>query len=155
MVKDAAAYAIEAHGAQRYGDQPYSAHLAAVADILTEWGAEPAIVAAGWLHDVIEDTHVSFPDLLLAFGPRVAHIVWAVTGEGDTRRAKVAAVMRKVAAFPDAALVKLADRIANVEAAENPSHHLDRYRREAPYFAAHIRPLVPVSAWMRLETALS
>lgn len=95
LVQDAAAYAIAAHGAQTYGDRPYAEHLSGVAAILEEWGADPEIVAAGWLHDVIEDTAASFADLSATFGQRVAEAVWAVTAEGDTRAEKMAAIYRK------------------------------------------------------------
>ena len=53
-------FAIAAHGDQRYGDQPYAVHLDRVAGLLAEHG-HAEVVPVGFLHDVLEDTEVSFP----------------------------------------------------------------------------------------------
>lgn len=50
-------FAIEAHGEQRYGDQPYSVHLDAVAGLLEPYGADAQMI--GYLHDVVEDTAIT------------------------------------------------------------------------------------------------
>lgn len=42
---------------------------------LLQYGATPDVVAAGWLHDTIEDTQTSYRDLVLAFGPVIAGLV--------------------------------------------------------------------------------
>ncbi len=80
-------------------------------------------------------------------------MVWAVTAEGDLRAEKMAAIYRKIAAEPDAALVKLADRLANVEAAPPGSKHRERYRRERGEFGIHVQQRVPTHAWRRLDAA--
>lgn len=147
-------FAVEAHGAQVYGDdQPYVHHLSAVVDVLSAWTTDPELIDAAWLHDTLEDTDVTRDALASRFGARVAALVWAVTAEGDDRPAKMAAIYRKIAATPDAAWVKLADRVANVEAAPAGSRHQERYRREAPGFEAAIRPHVSEAAWERLSLA--
>ncbi|MGQ3040868.1 MAG: HD domain-containing protein [Brevundimonas sp.] len=154
MIEAARAFAIAAHGDQIYGDdQPYEHHLAEVAAVLGGWTDDPELVAAAWLHDTLEDTPVSRSELETRFGARIARIVWAVTAEGDTRPEKMAAIYRKIAETPDAALVKLADRVANVEAAAPGSRHIARYSGEQPAFEAAVKGLVPSVAWARLEEA--
>jgi (p)ppGpp synthase/HD superfamily hydrolase len=48
-------FAIAKHGTQKYGEHPYSYHLAQVSQVLAELGyaADEAIAAAGWLHDIL------------------------------------------------------------------------------------------------------
>jgi hypothetical protein len=78
---DAAAFAAAAHAGQlRKGTpRPYIEHPAAVAATLDRHYGDPDLVAAGWLHDVLEDTHVARRDLEARFGERVTALVVAVT----------------------------------------------------------------------------
>lgn len=152
-IQEARDFAVAAHGAQTYGDQPYEIHLAAVAANIAEWTEDEDLIAAAWLHDTLEDTAVKPDELADRFGERVARLVWAVTAEGDLRAEKMAAIYRKIAAEPDAALVKLADRVANVAAAPPGSKHLERYQRERVEFGIHVQHRVPAHAWRRLDAA--
>src|ERR1041385_8713968 len=60
-------------------DVPYVSHLAGVAVILARHGFDEEVVAAGALHDAIEDQGVTFADLATRFGERVATLVKMVT----------------------------------------------------------------------------
>jgi (p)ppGpp synthase/HD superfamily hydrolase len=60
-VSRARAFAIKAHGEQRYGDQRYSFHLEAVAELLHPFGIDAQTV--GYLHDVVEDTPLTLTAL--------------------------------------------------------------------------------------------
>lgn len=155
MSTDAEAFAIAAHGDQRYDGEPYRVHLAAVVRVLNDFGYVGAYEAAGWLHDVVEDTGVSLVEIADRFGPDVARMVDAVTGLGATRAERNARIYAGIAQTPEAAAVKVADRIANVEAARDGSEHGARYLREAEAFAAVVRPYVPPAMWLRLEEALA
>ncbi|NBB64296.1 HD domain-containing protein [Pseudomonas sp. ODNR1LW] len=150
-------YAVRAHGDQTYGDLPYVVHLDAVVSVLRGWwglgGAD--ILAAAYLHDVLEDTSATYADLVGTFGSRVADIVWACTGEGETRDQRTAAIYAKVARDGSAAVVKLADRVANLEACTPRSAHADRYAREHKAFVAALKPHVPRTCWDRYVTAVS
>lgn len=151
----AEAFAAFAHGDQKYGDQPYSVHLSAVVAILQEWGCDDDTLIAGLLHDVLEDTFVSKRTVENLFGPTVGRLVDALTGVGENRSRRLANALGLIKAIcPEAAVVKLADRIANVEAAAPDSDHMARYRREQPGFETVIRPLTSVQQWARLEAAL-
>lgn len=149
-------YAIRAHGDQTYGDLPYVVHLDAVASILMDWGMDGAeIIAAAYLHDVLEDTDVTMTDLRKTFGDGVARIVWACTGDGETRDERMASIYAKVAQIGRGAVVKLADRVANLEACAPGYDHARRYAGEHKAFAAALKPCVPRTCWDRYVTAVS
>ena len=88
-VTDAAKeFAIAQHGNQEYGEHPYSYHLAQVFQVLAEFGYadDEVIAAAGWLHDVLEDTPTTYSMLVSEFGEETTDIVWAVTSEPGENR---------------------------------------------------------------------
>ena len=137
----AAAFAVHAHGDQLYGVSLYSAHLEEVRKVLLDFGFGGAIAQAAWLHDTIEDTGHTRKTIADAFGDDVAALVWAVTGVGVNRKARVADAYAKIVAHPEAVFLKLADRIANVESSARTRYDADRlamYRKEQPAFEAMI-----------------
>jgi (p)ppGpp synthase/HD superfamily hydrolase len=77
MIKRAIELAAKAHHNQfRKGtDTPYFAHPCNVGVILAQNGCPVEVIAAGILHDVIEDTPITVDDLRLQFGKKVASIV--------------------------------------------------------------------------------
>jgi (p)ppGpp synthase/HD superfamily hydrolase len=140
--------AVAAHGDQRYGEQPYSDHLEEVVAVLHRFGASleneataPLLVAA-WLHDSVEDTALGHEEVAVTFGPVVADLVWRVTDEpGRNRKERKAATYPKIAADETAILLKLADRIANVESSiRYELRLLEMYRKEQQSFQAALRP---------------
>ena len=142
MIDRAQSYATEAHRGQNYGptDKPYTYHLERVVAVLQRFGIEDEnLLAAGWLHDIIEDTKTTAKDLHQEFGPRVAALVDAVTdGLGETREARKQRPYSLIPKVPDAVCLKLADRIANLEASIDEGHKrlLDRYAQEHTGFVA-------------------
>lgn len=119
LVLKARIFAAWAHDEQTYGDDPYLKHLDDVVAVLRRFGYnDPELLAAGYLHDVIEDTETTRDDLEATFGSRVADLVDAVTdGEGNNRAARKARPYRLIPGVTGAVLLKVADRIANCEAA--------------------------------------
>lgn len=109
----ARAFATTAHEGQTdKAGEPYIGHPERVARRLA--GNPPEVVAAGWLHDVVEDTDAAIGDIFDVFGFRVAVTVDAVTHrEGETRRQ----YLDRVRANPDARLVKMADILDNADPA--------------------------------------
>jgi (p)ppGpp synthase/HD superfamily hydrolase len=134
----AAAFAVHAHGEQLYGHEPYSVHLEAVRAVLHDFSIDGELTIAAWLHDVLEDTTTTREQIAHAFGEDVAALVEAVTGRGPNRKARRADAYAKIEALPDAVFLKLADRIANVEASKPGGRHLVMYREEQPGFEAMI-----------------
>jgi (p)ppGpp synthase/HD superfamily hydrolase len=152
----ARSFAITAHGDQQYGDRPYVEHLDAVAAVVSGWGMPDDLVNAAYLHDVLEDTATAHHEIIDPFGWAVFDIVYACTAEPLlTREQAMASIYRKVALNGNAALVKLADRIANVEASEPGSRHAVRYLSEHRAFSAALKPYVPPFAWDRYVTGIS
>jgi guanosine-3',5'-bis(diphosphate) 3'-pyrophosphohydrolase len=102
------------------GNEPYVNHLAEVASILAGVtdGADAELVAAGWLHDTIEDTGTTRDEIAKKFGPRVAALVVEVTD--DMSLAKTERRQRQIEdaqhKSPGARLIKIADKISNIRA---------------------------------------
>lgn len=145
LVTRARAFAIAAHVNTKYGDLPYEYHLKAVVKELGDGWPDgygyvalhsDEVIAAAWLHDVVEDTDVTLGDIIEEFGGKVARLVDAVTDEsGEDRKARKAGMYKKLAKAPvGARAIKLADRIANTKASiENPVM-AKLYREEFPEF---------------------
>jgi (p)ppGpp synthase/HD superfamily hydrolase len=153
-------FAIAKHATQKYGAHPYSYHLAQVSQVLSQFGCagDEAIAAAGWLHDVLEDTPTTYEMLMSEFGNEVADIVFAVTSEpGENRADRFRKTALKIQSNKKALIVKLADRIANTEASFQSNPKLYKmYLKEFPLFKELLYnpqyvELMPM--WNRLENS--
>jgi len=130
LVSKAAEFAAHRHtGEARKArpEEPYVNHLAEVASILAEVtdGADAELVAAGWLHDTVEDELATPVELMAEFGDRIAALVDEVTDDmslpqAQRRQKQVVDAPHK---SPDAKLIKIADKISNIRARihANPS----------------------------------
>lgn len=86
LIEKAYDFAKIAHnGQKRYSGEPYFNHLFAVAQNLAELGMDATTVAAGFLHDSIEDTNTSVEIIEKKFGKEVRFIVEGVTKLGTLR----------------------------------------------------------------------
>src|SRR5512146_564467 len=80
LIQRAYRLAEEAHrGQKRISGEPYINHCLAVAQILAELRVPPEVLAAGLLHDTVEDTTVTLADIQRDFGDVVASLVDGVT----------------------------------------------------------------------------
>lgn len=149
LVQNAKAFATQAHRRinqlRRYSGQPYEVHLKAVADIVESVSDDPEMIAAAWLHDVVEDTPATVDDLERTFGKGVATLVHELTdvsrpGHGN-RSARVKVYREHLAASSaPAKTVKLADLIDNCR-------DITRHDRKfAPIFLAEMAALLDVLA---------
>jgi guanosine-3',5'-bis(diphosphate) 3'-pyrophosphohydrolase len=154
----AEAFAIQAHGSQKYGDQPYVVHLRHVSQILEQagFGGEPALSAAAWLHDVVEDTAVEVEEVRRFFGEDVADIVFRVTDElGSNRKERKLKTYPKIAGHRGATIIKLCDRIANVEASKKNPEKMAMYLAEYSEFKQRLfMPGIADHLWQRLDELL-
>jgi guanosine-3',5'-bis(diphosphate) 3'-pyrophosphohydrolase len=123
LVSEAAEFAARRHSGKARkgrGNEPYVNHLAEVANLLATVadGADTELVAAGWLHDTIEDTETTREELAQKFGNRVADLVDEVTDDmslpKDRRRQKQ--IEDAPHKSPGAKLIKIADKVSNVRA---------------------------------------
>lgn len=135
-LSEARGWCQRAHGDQKYGDHPYSFHLDAVENVAVRFGFQDDEVVrmSCQTHDLKEDRGVTREQLLAAgFPTEVADITDAVTDEeGATRDEKKAKTLPKIAKIRKAILVKLCDRIANVEFSKqtNNDRKFQMYKKE-------------------------
>jgi len=121
IVTEARLFACEAHKKQkrRYTFEPYSVHLKSVACMVASVTQKPQIVAAAWLHDIVEDTPITLEDVGV-FGFEIKKLVFEVTDHSsrtDGNRAARKKIDLDHARFasPDAQTIKLADLIDNAD----------------------------------------
>lgn len=148
-------FAVAAHKGQRYGHEPYEAHLAATRQVLRDFGYDGDLAVAAWLHDTVEDTSVTRDQIEAQFGSDVAALVWAVTGVGNSRTERNADAYAKMQAHPPAVTLKLADRIANSEASLDMPRYHAMYRRELAGFATALGEHGDPRMWERLRRVLA
>ena len=123
LIQKAYVFAAAAHAGQtRLSGEPYLSHPLAVADTLADMGFDEPTVAAGLLHDTVEDTSVTIDDIAENFGDEVADIVDGVTkiskivfenkeeAQAENIRKMILAMSHDMRVI----MVKLADRLHNM-----------------------------------------
>ena len=128
VLRNAYRLCLEKHeGQKRLSGEPYISHPLEVMNILAELRLDTVCLAAGMLHDVVEDTPTSVAGLEEQFGPEVAHIVEGVTKisrihflnpeqqQAENFRKMLLAMVDDVRVV----LVKLADRLHNMRTLEH------------------------------------
>ena len=140
LIRRAYNYSLLHHtGQQRASGEPYLVHPLEVACVLAEMKLDPIAIAAGLLHDSVEDTSVTIIDIRKEFGEQVAHIVEGVTkiskidfASSEERQAEN--VRKMVLAMVDdirVVLIKLADRLHNMRTLEHlPPERQQRIAKE-------------------------
>ena len=130
-------YSARVHDGQvRLSGEPYLSHPLEVAGILADMNLDAVSVAAGLLHDVIEDTHTTAAEIERLFGHEVARIVSGVTklsvlpvSDSQTRQAE--SIRKTLLAMADdirVILIKLADRVHNMRTLQY--HRKESKRRQ-------------------------
>ena len=145
LLRFARFFAAARHGDQKYGGGlPYTHHLQQVEEVMKRFGCvtrdgqwlDYEMLAACWLHDVVEDTPTKLKEIAELFTERVADLVRAVTNEpGENRKVRHALTYPKTLACPGAVRLKLADRIANVSAG---GKLVEMYRKEYDVFRRNL-----------------
>lgn len=133
-VEKAYGYAKKAHeGQTRYSGEPYFIHPAATAKVLAEYGMDAITIAAGLLHDAVEDGRVSREEMEKEFGKELLFIVDGVTKLGTHKyrgAERHAESLRRllVATASDirVLIVKLADRYHNMQTLNHVPEHKRR-----------------------------
>jgi len=115
-------YAKEAHGTQKrkYTGEPYIVHSVAVAQLVASVAEDCEAICAALLHDVIEDTPITYNDILTSFGYGIATLVLEVSDvslpEHGNRAIRKAVDRRHLSYASELGkTIKLADMINNAE----------------------------------------
>lgn len=122
LIEKAKLYATASHGAvnqkRKYSLTPYIEHPAEVANTVTGCGGTIEMIAAAWLHDVVEDTGITLEYLANDFPKEVISLVNELTDkskpeDGNRAARKQIDLERLAAASPEAQTIKYADLIDN------------------------------------------
>ncbi|MCL4215573.1 MAG: bifunctional (p)ppGpp synthetase/guanosine-3',5'-bis(diphosphate) 3'-pyrophosphohydrolase [Candidatus Hydrogenedentes bacterium] len=161
LIRKAYRVANEAHHTQpRLSGEPYITHPLAVALILDQLHLDSTTIAAGLLHDVLEDTPMTRAELAEEFGEEIAALVDGVSKTknikwttGQTRQQKQAENLRKmlVATAQDVRviLIKLADRLHNMRTIEHipQAKRRERIARETLDIFAPLAHRLGIARW--------
>jgi (p)ppGpp synthase/HD superfamily hydrolase len=146
-------FAFQVHEGQMYGDVPYWHHLQDVVTILSDFGFDNRYIDAGWLHDTCEVDGITDDMIEERFGRWTRRVVWACYGTGATRLRRNATIYHRMLEVRDAIPVKVADRIAHVEAAEVGSKFAKMYLHERIAFYDFVAVYAPQEMKNRLHQA--
>src|SRR6202041_1012032 len=136
IIRQAWQFCLEHHNGQlRASGEPYVLHPLEVAQVLAEMKLDSTAIAAGLLHDAVEDTPVTTEDISEQFGEQVAHIVEGVTKidkiqfahRRDGRAENVRKILLVMVSDVRVVLIKMADRLHNMRTLQ----HLPPDRQES------------------------
>ena len=120
LVTKAKVFATVAHRCQRrkYTNTPYIVHPCRVAKTVADAGGSDEMIAAAWLHDVVEDTTFTLDQVVESFGAEVGALVEMLTDvskpeDGNRAIRKELDRQHLAKASPEAQTIKLADLIDN------------------------------------------
>ncbi len=128
IIRKAWQFCLEHHKGQlRASGEPYVLHPLEVAMVLAEMKLDSTAIAAGLLHDAVEDTPVTTDDITARFGEQVAHIVEGVTkidkiqfaNREDRQAENVRKMLLAMVSDVRVVLIKLADRLHNMRTLEH------------------------------------
>jgi GTP pyrophosphokinase len=136
LIRKAWKFCVQHHqGQMRASGEPYIIHPLEVAEVLAEMRMDATAIAAGLLHDSVEDTPATNEEIAAEFGDQVAHIVEGVTkidkiqfaNREDRQAENVRKMLLAMVSDVRVVLIKLADRLHNMRTLE----HLKPDRQEA------------------------
>jgi guanosine-3',5'-bis(diphosphate) 3'-pyrophosphohydrolase len=128
LIRGSWAFCIEKHATQkRASGEPYIGHPLAVGQVLAELKMDATAIAAGLLHDAVEDTDVTAADIAKRFGEQVAHIVEGVTkldkikfaNREDHQAENIRKMLLAMVTDLRVVIIKLADRLHNMRTLEH------------------------------------
>jgi len=123
IIRSAWQFCMSQHeGQKRASGEPYIIHPLEVGQVLAEMKMDSTAIAAGLLHDAVEDTPVSAEDISRRFGPQVAHIVDGVTkldrikfaNKEDQQAENIRKMLLAMVSDIRVVLIKMADRLHNM-----------------------------------------
>jgi GTP diphosphokinase / guanosine-3',5'-bis(diphosphate) 3'-diphosphatase len=128
LIRAAWIFCKEQHeGQRRASGEPYVIHPLEVAQVLADLKMDATAIAAGLLHDAVEDTNVSTQEIARRFGEQVAHIVEGVTkldkikfaNREDHQAENIRKMLLAMVTDVRVVIIKLADRLHNMRTLEH------------------------------------
>jgi GTP pyrophosphokinase len=128
LIRRAWAFCIDQHkGQSRASGEPYIIHPLEVCQILADLKMDSTAIAAGLLHDAVEDTDVTSPEIAQRFNEQVAHIVEGVTklekikfaNREDHQAENIRKMLLAMVTDVRVVIIKLADRLHNMRTLEH------------------------------------
>src|SRR5580692_10195926 len=128
LIRKAWDFCVQHHeGQMRASGEPYIIHPLEVAEVLAEMKMDATAIAAGLLHDAVEDTPATNEEIEAGFGDQVAHIVEGVTkidkiqfaNREDRQAENVRKMLLAMVSDVRVVLIKLADRLHNMRTLEH------------------------------------
>jgi guanosine-3',5'-bis(diphosphate) 3'-pyrophosphohydrolase len=128
IIRKAWAFSLQQHeGQKRASGEPYIIHPLEVGQVLAELKMDSTAIAAGLLHDAVEDTDVTSVELGKRFGDQVAHIVEGVTkldkikfaNRDDHQAENIRKMLLAMVTDVRVVIIKLADRLHNMRTLEH------------------------------------
>ena len=127
LIAQAYDFAKIAHvGQLRKSGEPYFVHVFTTAKNLAEIGMNSNIIAAGFLHDVLEDTEIKEDEMRQVFGDEITNLVLSVTKLGKVKYTGIQRNVENLRKFfvsiaddMRVIVIKLADRLHNIETLEH------------------------------------
>ena len=128
IIRRAWAFCVEQHaGQKRASGEPYIIHPLEVCQILADLKMDSTAIAAGLLHDAVEDTDVTSPEIARRFNGQVAHIVEGVTkldkikfaNREDHQAENIRKMLLAMVTDVRVVIIKLADRLHNMRTLEH------------------------------------
>ena len=128
IIRKAWAFCLQQHeGQKRASGEPYIIHPLEVGQVLAELKMDSTAIAAGLLHDAVEDTDVTSAEIAKRFGDQVAHIVEGVTklekikfaNREDHQAENIRKMLLAMVTDVRVVIIKLADRLHNMRTLEH------------------------------------
>ncbi len=128
IIRSAWQFCLQQHqGQKRASGEPYIIHPLEVAQVLAELKMDSTAIAAGLLHDAVEDTDVTSVEISKRFGEQVAHIVEGVTkldkikfaNREDHQAENIRKMLLAMVTDVRVVIIKLADRLHNMRTLEH------------------------------------
>jgi GTP pyrophosphokinase len=128
LIRRAWAFCVQQHeGQNRASGEPYIIHPLEVCQILADLKMDSTAIAAGLLHDAVEDTDVTSPEIARRFNEQVAHIVEGVTkldkikfaNREDHQAENIRKMLLAMVTDVRVVIIKLADRLHNMRTLEH------------------------------------
>ncbi len=128
IIRKAWAFCLQQHeGQKRASGEPYIIHPLEVGQVLAELKMDSTAIAAGLLHDAVEDTDVTSAEIAKQFGEQVAHIVEGVTkldkikfaNREDHQAENIRKMLLAMVTDVRVVIIKLADRLHNMRTLEH------------------------------------